>query len=121
MVNPSGSSTAYSKGALPVEFLLRQESSLADWLNDTRVGTSVQIIAAGFKKDSFNCRYAPFVKDLHTGGSKAIDYKDSWDDKALPMAVSCNFILYDPQKPKEGLMFKRDIFLAPVASFYNEQ
>ena len=110
-----------SRESLPVEFLLRQESSLSDWLNEGTNDTSVQIVAAGLKKESFNCQYAPFMKDLHTGGSKAIVYKDSWDDKGLPMAVSCSFILYDTQKPQEGLMFKRDIFLAPVVSYYHEQ
>jgi prepilin-type N-terminal cleavage/methylation domain-containing protein len=99
----------------PIEFLLRQESSLADWLNETTTGTSTQVVAVGLKKGSFNCQYAPYVKDLHISGSKGIVYKDTWDDKGLPLAVSCNFILYDPKKPEVGLMFKRDIFLAPVA------
>jgi len=118
VTNPSNN---MAKGPLPVEFLLRQESSLADWLNETTDETSTQIVAAGLKKESFNCLYAPFVKDLHTSGSKGIDYKDSWDSKGLPLAVSCNFILYDPKNPQEGLMFKRDIFLAPVGSYHNEQ
>ena len=102
VINPSNSATAYSKGSLPVEFLLRQESSLADWLNETTNDTSTQIVAAGFKKESFNCQYAPFVKDLHTSGAKGIDYQDSWDDKGLPLAVSCSFVLYDPKKPEAG-------------------
>ncbi len=121
VVNPSSSITSYSKESLPIEFLLRQESSLADWLNETSNDTSTQMVAAGLKKGSFNCRYAPFDKDLHTSGSKGIIYKDSWDDKGLPLAVSCSFILYDPKKPEAGLLFKRDIFLAPVASYHNEQ
>jgi prepilin-type N-terminal cleavage/methylation domain-containing protein len=119
VTNPSV--TTGSKGSLPIEFLMRQESSLADWLNETNADTSIQIVAAGLKKGSFNCQYAPFSKDLHSSGSQGIDYKDSWDDKGLPLAVSCSFILYDPQKPEAGLMFKRDIFLAPVASYHNEQ
>jgi len=118
VTNPS---ITNSRESLPVEFLLRQQSSLADWLNETTNDTSVQIVAAGFKKESFNCQYAPFVKDLHTGGAKAIVYKDTWSDKGLPMAVSCSFILYDVKNPQAGLMFKRDIFLAPVTSYYNEQ
>ena len=121
VVNPSSNSDKYSKASLPIEFLLRQESSLADWLNETTNDTSIQIVAAGLKKGTFNCQYAPFAKDLHTSGSKGIDYKDSWDDKGLPLAVSCSFVLYDPKKPQEGHMFKRDIFLAPVPSYYNEQ
>jgi prepilin-type N-terminal cleavage/methylation domain-containing protein len=120
VVNPLNHITTYSKGSLPIEFLMRQESSLADWLNETSNDTSTQIVAAGLKKGSFNCQYAPFEKDLHTGGSKEINYKDSWDDKGLPLGVSCSFILYDPKKPEEGLMFKRDILLAPVVSYHNE-
>jgi len=129
VVNPSNAIKDYPKDSLPIEFLLRQESSMADWLNETTNDTSTQIVAAGLKKDSFNCQYAPFVKDLHTSGSQGIVYSDTWDDKGLPMAVSCSFILYEPQKPgsaallgeEKGLMFKRDIFLPPVPSYYHEQ
>jgi len=112
---------SFSKGSLPIEFLLRQESSMDDWLNNTSHNTSSQIVAVGFKRGSFNCQYAPFDKDIHTRGSKGINYQDSWTGKGLPMAVSCSFILFDLQKPEEGLLFKRDIFLAPVTSYYNEQ
>jgi len=119
VVNPSNSITTTSKGSSPVEFLLREESSLADWLNETGNDTSTQVVAAGLKKESFNCQYAPYNKDLYTSGSKGIVYKDSWDDKGLPYAVSCSFILYDPKKPEAGLLFKRDIFLAPVGAFHN--
>ena len=115
VINPSSRITAYSRESLPVEFLLRQESSLADWLNETANETHTQIVAAGLKKGSFNCQYAPSPKDLHTSGSTGIVYTDAWDEKGLPLAVSCNFILYDPKKPEGGLMFNRDIFLAPVA------
>ena len=121
VVNPSNRMTNYAQASLPIEFLMRQESSLADWLNGTLTDTTVQIVGAGLKKGSFNCQYAPFVKDLHKSGSQAIDYKDTWNDKGLPMAVSCSFVLFDPKKPQEGIMFKRDIFLAPVISYYNEQ
>ena len=121
VTNPSKRTTEYSYNSLPIEFLLRQESSLADWLNETANDTSIQIVAAGLKKGSFSCRYAPFVKDLHTAGAKGIVYGDTWDEKGLPMSVSCNFTLYDPKQPREGLMFKRDIFLAPVPSYHNEQ
>ena len=121
VVNLSSKEAINVKGSLPVEFLLRQESSLADWLNETTIDTSVQIVAAGLKKESFSCRYAPYVKNLHTTGSKGIDYKDSWEDKGLPLSVSCNFVLYDPKNPQQGLMFRRDMFLAPVKNFYNEQ
>jgi len=118
VTNPSSRVTTYSKESLPIEFLLRQESSLADWLNETTNDTSTQMVAAGLKKGSFNCQYAPFAKDLHTSGSKGIVYEDSWDDKELPLAVSCSFILYDPKNVQKGLMFKRDIFLAPVPSYH---
>ena len=122
VVNPVKQDNILFKGSLlPIEFLLRQESSLADWLNETANNTSTQIVAAGLKKGSFNCQYAPFAKDLHTSGAKGIAYTDTWDEKGLPLAVSCSFTLYDPKKPEEGLMFKRDIFLAPVQSYYNEQ
>ena len=116
VVNPLSREAIYSKGNVPIEFLLRQESSLADWLNETETETTTQVVAAGLKKGSFSCRYAPLVKDLHTTGSKGIDYKELWDGNGLPMAVSCSFILYDPQRPEAGLNFKRDIFLAPVAT-----
>jgi prepilin-type N-terminal cleavage/methylation domain-containing protein len=121
VVNPSNSIKNYSAGSLPIEFLVRQESSLADWLNETNTDTSTQIVAAGLKKGSFNCQYAPFVKDLHTSGSQGVDYKETWNDKGLPLAVSCSFVLYDPKNPLDGLMFKHDIFLAPVPSYHNEQ
>ena len=120
VVNPSNSQTGSLKDPLPIDFLLRQESSLADWLNETTNDTHTQIVAAGLQKGSFNCQYAPFVKDLHTSGAKAIEYKDAWEQKGLPMAVSCSFKLYDRQKPESGLLFKRDMFLAPVVSYYNE-
>ena len=121
VINPSSNTTTNLKGSLPIEFLLRQESSLADWLNETTNDTSTQIVAAGFKKESFNCQYAAFTKDLHAVGSSGIVYTDTWDNKGLPLAVRCGFVLYDPQKPEEGLLFKRDIFLAPVLSYHNEQ
>jgi len=117
VTNPS----AKTQGALPVEFLLRQESSLKDWLNETNTATSIQIVAAGLKEGSFSCQYAPYVKDLHTDGAKGIVYSDTWDDKGLPMAVSCDYTLYDPKNPEEGLKFKRDIFLAPVVAYYAQQ
>ena len=120
VVNPSNADNRLSKDP-PVQFIMRSETGLADWLNETGNKAASQIVASGIKKESFNCQYAPFVKDLHTSGSKGIIYKDSWDDKALPMGVSCSFVLYDPKNPQEGLMFKRDIYLAPVASYYNEQ
>ena len=120
VVNESSHATGEPKGSLPIEFLLRQESSLPDWLNEMTNNTSTQIVAAGFKKESFNCQYASFSKDLHTVGSKAIDYTDTWDKKGLPLAVSCNFVLYDPKSPEEGIAFKRDIFLSPVLSYHNE-
>jgi len=122
VVNPSNEGENQSKGSLPFVFLLRQESSLADWLNETDTQTSTQIVAFGLKKESFNCQYAAFVKDLHDSGTKQIVYKDNWaDKKGLPMSVSCSFVLYDPKNPNLGQLFKRDIFLAPVASYYNEQ
>jgi prepilin-type N-terminal cleavage/methylation domain-containing protein len=106
--------------ASPKEFLLREESSLADWLNETTNNTSTQIVAAGLEKDSFSCQYAPFVKNLHMKGVTGIEYKDSWDDKGLPMAVSCRFILLGPKKIQQGVAFKRDIFLAPLSGAANE-
>ena len=121
VTNPSNKTTDQSSGSSPVEFLMRQESSLADWLNENSNETSTQIVAAGLKKGSFNCQYAPFVKDLHKSGAQGIVYTDTWDEKGLPLAVSCNFTLYDPKKPEEGLIFKRDIFLAPVPSYHEEQ
>ncbi len=121
VTNPSSSITSFSLKSLPIEFLLRQESSLGDWLNETTTDTSVQVVAAGLKKDSFNCQYAPFSKNLHTSGAQGIDYQDSWTDPGLPLAVSCNFVLYDPKQPQAGLMFKREIFLSPVPSYHHEQ
>jgi len=118
VTNPSEANQ--SRDSLPVEFLVRQESSLADWLNETKDNTTTQIVAAGLKKESFQCRYAPFVKDLHLSGAKAIDYHETWDEKGLPMAVSCSFVLYDAKHPQSSLLFKRDIFLALSAGFYHE-
>ena len=112
VVNPLNKD--HSRG-LPVESLMRQESSMADWLNETSNDTSAQVVVAGIKKGSFNCQYAPFAKDFHSSGAKGIVYKDSWDDKGLPLSVSCSFILYDLQKPRAGVIFKRDIFLPPLA------
>jgi|GEM_PF-3223955 len=120
VTNPSKKGTSYNDATSPVEFLLRQQMSLADWLNETNNDTSTQIVAAGLKKGSFNCQYAPLIKDLQTNGSKGIVYSETWDEKGLPMSVSCSFILFDPKKPDEGLVFKRDIFLAPVPSYYEE-
>jgi prepilin-type N-terminal cleavage/methylation domain-containing protein len=117
VVNESGK----NRGTTPVDFLMRQESSMADWLNETANDTTTQVVAAGLQKGSFNCRYVPLVKNLHTVGSDGIVYTDTWDEKGLPSDVSCSFILYDPQKPEAGLMFKRDIFLAPVPDYYHEQ
>ena len=115
VVNPSSSSNG-SKEPLPVEFLIRQESSMGDWLNETTDNTTTQIVAAGFEKGSFNCQYAAFDKDLHNSGEKAIDYKETWDSKGLPMSVSCSFVLYDAKNSKTGTMFKRDMFLAPLTN-----
>ena len=109
VVNPS---TQTSKEDIPIEFLLRQEGNLADWLNETSNHTSVQIIAAGLKKESFQCQYATFIKDLRKSGINGLNYQDSWTDKALPLGVSCSFVLYDPAHPQGGLKFKRDIFLS---------
>jgi len=121
VVNPLSSSENNPNNP-PVEFLFRQESNMADWLNGTSDQTSTQVVAAGIKKDSFDCRYAPFSKELHKNGETALVYKDSWQDaKSLPMAVSCSFVLYDVNNPQANLMFKRDIFLAPVSGYYNEQ
>ncbi len=107
-------SSAFTRESLPIEFLLRQESSLADWANETK-NQSTQIVAAGFKKGTFHCQYAPWTQDLNIQGAKAIVYKDHWDNPGLPMAVSCSFSLYDPQSPQADIIFKRDIFLAPLS------
>lgn len=114
VVNPSNTDAYYSNESSPVEFLVRQESSLADWLNETGTNTTSQVVAAGLKKGTFQCQYAPFVKDLHTSGPKGIVYSDSWEAKELPMGVCCHFVLYDPKKPQAGTVFKRNIFLSPV-------
>lgn len=119
VVNPENAS---ERNSPPVEFLFRQESSLGDWLNSTSEHTSNQVVAAGIKKDTFNCKYAAFTKDLHRDGESALEYKDTWQDaKSLPMMVSCSFAIYDVQNPQANLMFRRDIFLAPVSSYYNEE
>jgi len=121
VINPSNPS-ANQTDALPIEFLIRQESSLADWLNETSDHINSQIVAIGLKKGSFNCQYAPAGKDLHMGGSKELVYSDTWDEKsALPLEVSCHFVLYDPKKPDAGLSFNREILLAPVEGYHNEQ
>jgi prepilin-type N-terminal cleavage/methylation domain-containing protein len=120
VVNPSSDEAIFTKENSPVEFLLRQESSLADWLNETTNDTTTQIVAAGLKKETFNCQYAPFEKDIQFNGSSSINFSDTWDEKALPMEVSCSFMLYDFQNPSSNLMFKRDIFLAPMISEANE-
>jgi len=119
VINPSRG-IGFIKTSLPIEFLLRQESSLADWENGSSGSLNIQIVAAGLKKGTFNCQYAPFVKDVHASGVSGIVYKDSWDDKNMPLAVSCRFSLYDPAKPQAGYNFKRDIFLAPVAGYHHE-
>ncbi len=121
VVNPSSADAVYTKDTLPIEFLVRQESSLADWLNGTNTSTTTQIVAAGLKKGSFNCQYAPYSKTLHTEGAQAVEYQDTWDKKWLPMAVSCSFVLFDPHKPDGGLMFKRDMYLAPVVNYQHGQ
>jgi len=120
VVNSSGSNSNNSKDS-SIEYLLREEASLGDWLNETTTNTMTQVIATGLKKGSFNCQYAPWVKNLNTVGSKDIEYADEWNEKSLPMSVSCNFTLFDSKNPNQGLTFKRDIFLAPVDSYYNEQ
>ncbi|MDE2027537.1 MAG: hypothetical protein KGJ11_03210, partial [Candidatus Omnitrophica bacterium] len=112
VTNPSRRNLA---GRAPVEYLLRQESSLADWLNDADNDTSIQVVTSKLKRGSFNCRYTAKSKDLNTLGAKALDYQDSWDKKGLPLAVSCRFVLYDPGNVQPNLSFKRDIFLAPLA------
>jgi len=112
VVNPANENETQE----PAEFLWRQESNLADWLNETTDNTSKQIVATGLKKESFTCQYAASVKNLHVTGEQGIDYQDSWDDKGLPMAVSCSFILFDPKNTHQDLMFKRDIFLAPLVN-----
>ncbi len=118
VVNHGGSANS---GSSPDEFLLRQESSLADWLNETNHDASTQIIAAGLKKGSFNCRFAPFTKNLHTGGAQELNFAESWDEKGLPLAVSCAFVLSDPSSRAGGPVFKRDFYLPPVEGLYNEQ
>ncbi|MBI4310045.1 MAG: hypothetical protein HY591_06920 [Candidatus Omnitrophica bacterium] len=106
--------TFLREGALPIEFLLRQETSLADWANEVKTQGRPQVVAAGLRKGTFNCRYAPFTQDMHVTGRKAIVYADHWDKQGLPMAVSCGFSLYDHKNPRADIMFRRDIFLAPL-------
>ncbi|MBF0510791.1 MAG: hypothetical protein HQL13_00510 [Candidatus Omnitrophica bacterium] len=118
VVNPSNID---SKGRLDQESLFRQESSLGDWLTGSNQDTRFQIIAGGLKKQSFHCQYAPFVKNLDKSSSKEINYKDVWDDKKLPLSVSCGFVLYNLKNPSASLIFKRNFFLAPVNAYYNEQ
>ncbi len=101
-------------GSLPIEFLLRQETSLVDWANQKNTQGPVQIVAAGLKKGTFNCQYAAFNKDIYTQGPQAVKYEDRWDNKKLPMAVRCGFVVYDPAAPQTGMVFKRDMFLAPL-------
>lgn len=121
VTNPSHPGRGFSTGSSPVEFLVRQDGSLADWLNQTALDTHSQVIAAGLKKETFNCQYAPFNKDLHAIGAKGIEYADTWEEKGLPLAVSCGFLLYDYLRPQGGIAFRRDFFLAPVPSFHHEQ
>lgn len=97
----------------PVEFLLRSEQSLADWVNGVPAGPP-QIIASGIKKDSFACAYAPVSKDIAMQGLKALSYKKEWPGPGLPMAVNCRFFVYDPKNPAREYEYQRNIFLAPV-------
>jgi type II secretory pathway component PulJ len=108
------SNTSFSKGPLPIEFLLRQESSLAQWANQSDSKPATQIVSAGLKKDTFRCSYVPFTKDLNISGSKGLDYTDNWDGQGLPMSVACTFTLYDRQGPKAERIFKKEFFLAPL-------
>ncbi len=108
------SKESFNKDSLPIEFLLRQESSLSDWMNQSRDKAKVEIIAAGLKKDSFVCQYAPPSKDIAALGPKAVTYKDQWNQAGMPISVSCRFAMYDPRNPKADINFKRDFFLSPV-------
>jgi prepilin-type N-terminal cleavage/methylation domain-containing protein len=96
------------------ECLMRQESSLADWLNETTHNSFTQMVAEGVKKGSFACRYAAVVKDPSL--MQGISDQDSWDAKTLPAAVSCSFALIDSQSQRQGSMFKREVLLAPVTT-----
>jgi prepilin-type N-terminal cleavage/methylation domain-containing protein len=102
--------------ALPIEFLLREEMDLSDWLNETKDKSTTQIVAAGLKKGTFNCQYAAFDKDL-----KKLSYLDHWDNRKLPAAVSCNINIYNAEKPQADNIFKRDMFLAPVGLGYENE
>jgi prepilin-type N-terminal cleavage/methylation domain-containing protein len=101
-------------GDLPIEFLIREERNLADWANQTTTKPFVQIAAAGLKKGTFDCKYAPLAKDLSVKGEKGIVYSSVWQDSGVPMAVSCSFSIYDATQPTLDLKFKRDIFIPLV-------
>jgi prepilin-type N-terminal cleavage/methylation domain-containing protein len=113
-VSHMSSMTFFNSNALPIEFLLREETTLSDWANQNKGEPFVQIIAAGLKKDTFHCQYAPPVKDLNIKSTKAIAFSDNWNKPGLPFAVSCNFAIYDAKQPELNLTFKRDMYLPPV-------
>ena len=121
VVNPLNKVLDHGQAVLSVDFLMRQESSLVDWLNETTQYSSIQVIAASFKKNSFHCQYSSSDKDLSGNSAQILSYSDTWDKKILPSSVSCSFTLYDPKNVQYGLMFKREIFLSPIIGRAHEQ
>jgi hypothetical protein len=109
-----------SKEETPIRFLMRQETSLLNYLSKSQdkdqQSQPPEIVSAGIKKDSLRFHYGAVQRDS-TGkpiGTQDLTWTDNWNEKSLPSAVRVEMTLFDPQNPDKSMVLKRDIYLAPL-------
>ncbi|MBF0490283.1 MAG: prepilin-type N-terminal cleavage/methylation domain-containing protein [Candidatus Omnitrophica bacterium] len=104
-----------SKENTSVEFLIRQEKTLPEYLSKKKDVPEGEVIVGGLKKEGIKWQYGSIKRDSN-GRMKDIEWKDQWHDNALPNVVRIEMILWDSKSPQEDVILKRDIYLPRIES-----
>lgn len=103
------------KQEIPIQFLMRQEISLPEYLSKKTQVPEGEIIVAAVKKSGLKLAYGILQKNSKDKDQlKKMIWKDSWTQNALPNAVRLEITLYDQANPRTGVIFKREIYLPRV-------
>jgi len=109
-------STAVTSKQLPIDFMMRQEMDLAEFLAKKKDSSPGEIIAAGLQKGSLKLSYGSLKRDAQHRVlmPKQIEWMDRWKSRRLPNAVRVQITLFDQQSPKQGVVLKREVYLPEI-------
>jgi prepilin-type N-terminal cleavage/methylation domain-containing protein len=98
-----------SRQEAPVDFLMRQQSPLPDYLSKKE--TEAEVISAGLMKAGLSFEYGVHAKDERAPGGPELLWQQNWQKPSLPEAVRVTLTLFDPDHPDDGVELVREIYL----------